>query len=540
MKKLMTCLLTSVVLCLTQFSPAFSTSLPLYVLDYLRDKDPEVQVRFDGLILHSNGESYLPVIPFDPAVNPEPQQVVSTLPADKAYPDLIQFDNNFFLIRLVQTASGRVTLPQLSDYPLQLREGLFPQDLVLPSNLFVPAELKILLGELPYNPEFEPSDAPVVPQALKLQQTFDTPEHLTPENMLYLYSLTDKALISVNPQTGKQVGKVDLHCLPAQLATHGRLLFAPCLTTNELVVVDLTAQLVKTRVDVGSRPGHVLVLPGGQQLLVSNRYAKHLNLIDLNNLLPGEKLTLPGPGGVMTAAAAGDSVYIADAFAGKIYQFSKQTKRTLRIFQTAPNISALWLSPPTAQQGSELWAISRTTNKAYIIHPETGQLLDTVDLGKKPTAMGAYNEFLYVIASGENQVDVVDWKRKIRVDAIQLPENSFPTGITISSRDARAYVGGASSNDVFVINLKNNALAQLLPVECRTLALTLTGEPIKINLPQVEQVIRGNLISEDEATSEKASTVLLKNDQHSDTKAKSSSKPSPELEAPEFEDNVVK
>src|SRR5690242_19189148 len=107
---------------------AGATDLPAGVLSYLRQKDPKVKVRFDGLVLFSNGQSYVPVIPQDPSLNADSQQVIATLPEKDPYPDLIQFDNNFFLMRLVQTSSGRLTFPKMSEYPLQLKEGLLPQD----------------------------------------------------------------------------------------------------------------------------------------------------------------------------------------------------------------------------------------------------------------------------------------------------------------------------------------------------------------------------------------------------------------------------
>lgn len=145
-------LIVSAFFALSPMALCWATDLPPTVLSYLRKRDPAVKIRFDGMVTLSNHDVYLPVFPQDPSHPPNPSQVLREYPQQAKSPDLIQFDNHFFLIRLVNTSSGKLALARMDAYPIELKEGLLPQDLLLPPNLFLPNELKVILGDLPYNP----------------------------------------------------------------------------------------------------------------------------------------------------------------------------------------------------------------------------------------------------------------------------------------------------------------------------------------------------------------------------------------------------
>jgi DNA-binding beta-propeller fold protein YncE len=328
------------------FAPsARATDLPPAVLNYLRRKNPSVYVRFDGLVRFPNGESYVPVIPQDPGLKKEAQQVISVSPEKVLYPDLIEFDNHYFLLRLIETVSGRLTFAKLNNYSIQLKEGLLPQDFVLPSNLFIPLELKVILGALPYNPNYQPPSAttkaivkspatasgvkgkPAPSSATGKQATAVTvtetstvtfkpndakqtliieralgPENTTVHNNGYIFDLGTQKLFAINPLNGHKQTEVALDSVPSDLllSENGKLLFASSQSNNELIIVDTVANLVKTRLPVGERPSALLMLPKLHQLFVSNMFSPFVSVVDTDTLLAAkDKIDLPGNGGVM-------------------------------------------------------------------------------------------------------------------------------------------------------------------------------------------------------------------------------------------------
>ncbi len=478
---------------------AQATDLPPGVLHYLRQKDPNVKLRFDAVVMFSNGEIYVPVIPQDPSLNPDSQQVVAVFPEKAAYPDLIQFDNNFFLMRLIQTASGRLTFPKLAQYPLQLKEGLLPQDLVLPDNLFIPVELKVILGALPYNPgNAVPPASQVLPQGgkpsgqtspvapnvplLPLGDTHGNPSVEAPSvpvapqalkslvRLTYVFDLAEQKLIGIDTLSGRKLADVALDCVPSslKLSEDGKLLFAPCLSSNELVVVDTGSNLVKTRVPVGQRPDAVLYLENAQQVLVSNRFSPFLSLVNRDELVSGQKIDLTGNGGAMAVVPGGASpqVVVADAFKDKIYLVDMNSRAVMKTLKALEDISAVQVFRQT-NGALRVWATSRSKGQLVLIDVDTDRIVKTIEVGAKPVAIGTYRDKLFVVSAGAGQVSVVDRPTQAVVATIPLGEDAFPSGIVTVQDEKRAYVVSAAANTLAVINLETNQLENTFSVDYR-------------------------------------------------------------------------
>lgn len=466
---------------------ASATELPPGVLSYLRQKDPQVKVRFDAVVMFSNGDTYVPVIPQDPSLNPDSQQVVSIVPEKAAYPDLIQFDNNFFLMKLIQTASGRLTFPKMAEYPIQLKEGLLPQDLVLPDNLFIPVELKVILGGLPYNPS---NAAPVkpteshhtAPMLTPLGDTHSNPSqgqnvyHAEPTRQLkstvrltYVFDLSEQKLIGIDTLTGRKQGDVPLDCVPSSIkfSGDGKLLFAPCLSTNELVVVDTGSNLVKTRIPVGQRPDAVLYLDS-QEVLVSNRFSPFLSLLNSSELISGQKIDLPGNGGAMAAVPGGKTpqIVVADAFKEQMYLVDMNSRAVVKTLKAVQDITAISVFRE-AQGQLRIWAVSRTKGQLLLVDVDTDKIIKTLDVGAKPVDMVAFGDKLYVVSAGANHVSVIDRPSQSVVATIPMEADAFPSGIVTMSAEKRAYVVTAAANSLVVINLDTNQLENTFPVEFR-------------------------------------------------------------------------
>lgn len=458
--------------------PALATELPPGVLNYLRQKDPRVKVRFDGLVLFSNGESYVPVIPQDPDLNPDSQQVIATLPEKALYPELIQFDNNFFLMKLILTSSGRLTFPKMAEYPMQLREGLLPQDFVMPNNLFIPVELKVILGALPYNPSYVPEKTPVVvPLAVTLAKQGGQAAQLTVTNRLtYIFDLNAQKILAIEPLTGKTTGEVLLGGVPAgmKLSPDGKLLFVPCLSTNELVVVDTGSNLVKTRVPVGQRPDSVLYVPDSQEVIVSNRYSPFLSVVDGDKLRTGVKINLPGNGGAMALLPGGEKLLVADSGKPQLYLVDLKTRAVEKTISTLPDISAI--KPlKNSEGGLEIWVASRGKSEISAIDLN-GTVLKTLAVGKKPMDLIMYDNQLFVLSAGDARVDVIDLGNKSLKAAIPLPADSFPSSVAAVPSEQRAYITTAGSTGLIILNLALAQVEKTLPVDFRAGMIAMTPD----------------------------------------------------------------
>lgn len=465
-------------LALSAGMPALATELPPGILNYLRQKDPKVKVRFDGLVLFSNGESYVPVIPQHPDLDPDSQRVIATLPESTNYPEIIQFDNNFFLMKLILTSSGRLTFPKMAEYPMQLREGLLPQDFVMPNNLFIPVELKIILGALPYNPSYVPDKKPlIVPPAITLAKQTGQAAQLTVTNRLtYVFDLNEQKILAIEPLTGKPTGEVPLGSVPAgmKLSPDGKLLFLPCLSTNELVVVDTGSNLIKTRVPVGQRPDSVLYVPDADEVVVSNRYSSFLSVVDADKLQGGVKITLPGNGGAMALIPGESKLLVADSGKPQLYLVDLKTRAVEKTIPTLPDVSVI--KPLKNADGTlEIWVASRSKDEVSAIDVE-GTVLKTLAVGQKPVELVFYDNQLFVLSAGDARFDVVDLKDKSLKAPVALLADSFPSGVAVVPSEQRAYVATAGSTDLIIFNLALGQVEKTLPVDFRAGMITMTPD----------------------------------------------------------------
>lgn len=127
-----------------------ATTLPQKEQEYIKKELPNASIRFDGLVSLSDGTLYLPVLPSNPNKNAK-GKIVLTVPSGKRLsqlPDVVLFDTNFALLKVIKTKDGKSTVAQPKDIPLVVKTGLFPQDMLVPPGLYIPEELKIIMGDL--------------------------------------------------------------------------------------------------------------------------------------------------------------------------------------------------------------------------------------------------------------------------------------------------------------------------------------------------------------------------------------------------------
>ena len=129
---------------------SYATKLPPYILETLKQELPTAKVRFDGLISLPNGVTYIPVLPSEVKKNPS-GKIVSTYPAGKKlsqYPEVVLFDSNFALLKVIKNKNGRPTVTNSKNIPFVLKTGIFPQDMLVPPGLVIPEDMQVMMGDL--------------------------------------------------------------------------------------------------------------------------------------------------------------------------------------------------------------------------------------------------------------------------------------------------------------------------------------------------------------------------------------------------------
>ena len=129
---------------------AFGAKIPEAVKSYILEKVPQADIRFDGVIIFPDNTIYLPLYPslFSDITS---LKIKETYPANKELkqePDIIIFNNDFVLMKVLTDGQGHRTVLHQTTPPLQVRTGLLPQDMLVPSGLIIPENIKGIIGNL--------------------------------------------------------------------------------------------------------------------------------------------------------------------------------------------------------------------------------------------------------------------------------------------------------------------------------------------------------------------------------------------------------
>lgn len=482
--------------------PALATDLPPGLVNYLKEKDPQVKIRFDGLVLFSNGQLYVPVFPQALTLNPDPDRVVSMDPPKTDYPDIIEFDNQLFLLRLVPTTSGKLTLPRRDNYPLPLKQGLLPQDLILPKGLSIPAELQVVLGGLPYQSPTGSDEALLAREGDEIIQTRPTdPQRpvVTDPLLLYLADMVHNRVLALDPNNGQPVWDLPLNCVPKamSLSADGGTLYTTCLTTNEVVVIDTRASLVKTRLNTQSRPRDMVLLPGYDRLVTSNPLEKSLSVYDTRGNLQLQPLVLPGAPGALAARFSPPVVFVADANEGKIYELDVVQGKLLRTLNAKgqlglmKNISGLTVEETPNGLG-RLWLFSRKQGQLQVVDLFTEKLVLQQTIGDKPVQfVKGPDQSLFVLCAQGDRLEWYDMPSLTRKEPVLLPAGSFPTGMGVDALGRFAYIATAANEKLYVVDLRNRDLLRSYPYQARAVdAVLFDNRKVASQLERIEALRR--------------------------------------------------
>ena len=176
--------------------------LPDNIQTFVKASFPDTNFRFDGVVILPDNTVYLPLIPSK--FNDDGQvKIKSTIPAGLTMsekPDAVILSNDYVLLKMLTNSKGKNTVVNLTVPPLELRTGLLPQDMLVPKNFIVPANLKNIIGNLSITTTHDTGLVIPVAQS-KESAVVNSIKDIVPlqNKMLYITSNVSKNIQVVNP-----------------------------------------------------------------------------------------------------------------------------------------------------------------------------------------------------------------------------------------------------------------------------------------------------------------------------------------------------
>lgn len=434
---------------------SFGAKIPEDVQEYINKNVPGTDIRFDGVIILPDNTVYLPLYPslFSDIKKLEVKESYPSGLELKQKPDIIIFNNDFVMMKVLTNGEGHKTVLRLQNPPLQIRTGLLPQDMLVPSGLVLPENIKGVIGNLKIDTknediikltskesyeEFlsgtEEIENPALIPQLKNKTIFVTTNYskniqvIDPPEVTPKYSLAQKSI----PIDVKAVNK-------------GKFLLVTSYERPFVDVISVADSRFIKQINLGSFPEEILLDEANNKAYIASPKASIIYVIDLKTMSLIQKIRVNGYCEKLLLTE--DKMFYVDKLKNDIWAIELENKYALKNIGKFPNISAL------AFVDNQLYLASRTKSRIAIVDYSTLGLIAEFTTVNKPVAMQVSGKYLYVLGAQNNKLQKINTDNGKVVGTIELGTDGFSTGFNKISNTDFAIVSDVKQNKYTVVDL---------------------------------------------------------------------------------------
>ena len=464
---------------------ADASQLPKIVKDYLVSQKKVPNVRFDGVVTYNNQVMYLPVYPSYPK-EVETLQISKTYPENQTMdnlPDMVLFNNNFALLKVVKNGENSVTVRDIPELPVEIKTGLLPQDIMVPHGLVLPEAYAGIIGDvqiplvgsaktstfvtrktapLPSGKRVADTKIQNVPSALKNKLYFVN--NFQTEYLQVYSSTVTEPLYSI-----KTSGVMK----DVKPAMNGKYLLAATNGKNNIDVIDVVNEYIAKTIDLTSNPTEILVDDSTKKAYVASIGDESLSVIDLESMTMKEKIQLVGAPQKMALSPDSTKLVYTDVKTSNVYILDLVNGYENKLITKFPNATELIL------KNNVLYMIARTNPQLRVVHFDLLQDNDFTKTKKQRKKEAAVKNEEKADAETLTDDLVVDYDlhdgKQVNADELDKNAKTYSTSIKdikvgakpidMYERNGNIYVLCAGDNSVYKYNLSmENAQVTTLPI----------------------------------------------------------------------------
>ena len=460
-------------------NPASATQLPQPIVEYIKSKYPDVEIRFDGLVELPDHTIYLPVTPLTYGKVENPAAVIQTIPAKTDFskkPDMILFADNLALLKIVKV-NNELTVNYSPEIPLSVKLGILPQDLIVPRGLVLPTELKVIMGDLRIAVKQKKDEDDLVfygnPPAKnekkvnliigKAQKNVEKgfPElNCIKNKVLYAADFKENQINIIDSQTGRINKSMKLPSNPSNiLLTHdGRYLLIPSMSLNKIFVIDTFTDIFLKDIEVGKLPTSMLMSANSQKVYVANKLSSSISEIDLNSMTLTKEIKVIGNPDNLIASEDNQNIFYNDSISGNIYMLNTSSGISTQITQVN-NISKI------GQFNKCLFILSRSSNELIVYDLQKSAELTRIKVGEKPVDLQILGKKgdIYVLSAGSDEINIINLQDFKAKKTIALNSSGFPEKITFIEKENKALITNQDSYQIIIYDTKKETILGSIP-----------------------------------------------------------------------------
>ena len=444
-------------------SASYATKLPEPIEKYIKKEVPNTRVRFDGLITTPNGTNYLPVFPA--ATNRAATAVVKeTYPANKKfsqYPDVILFENNFALLKLIKNKQGRLTVTASKNIPPVIKAGVLPQDLLVPPGMILPDDMKIVLGNLkiplissPVNNFFQQDS---------ISKSKPVYKKITPlpelKNKTLLITTLESSSVNVVPTDSAEPKFVlKLNGLPrfVEPVSNDNYIMVATSGKTFIDVADINQSVLAKKIDISAIPSEIVLTKDRGTAYVSASNEEAIFVIDIHSMALLEKIKITGIPKHMYLDEESRLIGYIDKTSGNVYTLTTAMPYINKRIAKVGNVSKLLVSD------NKVYLLSRTENKLSVYDVELQEMIFDIDTVVKPIDMMQFGRKLYIL-SGTNKLQIFNMDDFTMEIAITIADKGFTKDLVKVPDSNLVLITDIAGNNYYVFDVTKNRVVQTVP-----------------------------------------------------------------------------
>ena len=445
---------------------ANASQLPIEVWEYVKEQLPSASQRFDSVVVVSPDVMYIPLYPAQ-------TNAVNTLKIEYSYPsgktlkdkpEIVVFNNNFVLLKLFKDKNGDYTLTSYEDFPMKVKLGVMPQDMLVPPGLKMPENLKLVLGDL-IIPSKEEGNL-VYLNKDKSKKTGDTlmkneflPLAEFKNKKTYITTANSKFMLVYDDSSKAPLYELKLSSLPSKIVASNSTKFALVVyfANKNLEIIDLKNERILTQIPLDDVAKDADIDVHTNMAYVSSQSANTIYCVDLNSAKLAKAIRLEQSPSRLAVSTDGSSIVFVDGISGELFTLQLGENAQVNPVAKVKNISKVMCD------NQFIYAISRTENKMYVYDRATLALADEENLNEKPLDAIMYQGKIYILCAKEGVLEVYDSVEKKIILSQQLDKDGFYSKITLVPDQHNILITGVNSKRFLLFDLEKMSLIKKQP-----------------------------------------------------------------------------
>ena len=456
MRKLIVFLMTLLIFA----NPSFASKLPSEVITYLESSIPGTFIRFDGVVILPNGTLYLPLFPslFSDITE---LNIKATYPENKNIndlPDAIVFNNDFVLLKVINDSTGNKTIINTTTPALEIRTGLLPQDMLVPSGLIIPENLKGIKGNLKIDTKNEDSIKCTSKESFEeflSENDLNIKHNIIPQlkdKVLYISTNYSKNIQVVNPAGTLPEYSLAQKSIPIDIepTADGRFILVTSYERPFLDIISVADSRFIRQINLSTFPDEIVIDNTNQKAYITAPKSSLIFVVDLKTMSLIQKIRINGYCEKLLVTE--DIIFYSDKLKNDIWAIETNNNYAMRNVGRFPNVSSL------AYSDSQLYIASRTKSRVAVIDYSDLSLIKEFTTPNKPIQMKIINDTLYILCAQNNIIERINIKTGKRLENIDLNTEGFSTVFNMIENSSLAVLADIKKNIYTIFDLETEKI----------------------------------------------------------------------------------